>query len=590
MAAISMYTLFESEVFIMDKKNALYNVMIGNEACLSVIDDKSNSDSEKLEGSVKKFIKSASVLGKDSFLGFQITFDKKGKQTEKVFSNKDCRVSGDDYNWIFSGWRKAGTIDDGNRALFNSNMKHYVIGVDQVKIKKDKEAADLPFPPKNSLWFYSDRKNIMENMKGNYQNLKRAMMESKAVMSFLAGGYDGNECGSENIIISFPGEISVRLRTLVALAFPELNIIEIESEESLSKYRIPAFVLGNIMVCQLKTFAEKDSKDRKRNIARKEFYMPGDDSGFEDIPLYDNYYDPFSDSYEEDVYEEDVQGKKKSYYDRLDELIGLTGVKKHVKNIVAFARMKNIMTIMKKKNEIPLALNMGFVGNPGTAKTTVARILAGLLYEIGMLESKEILEVGRADLVAIYEGQTADNVKNVFRRARGRLLFIDEAYSLLEYWEGAYGDEAINTIVQEMENHRNETVVVFAGYPNEMEKFFDRNPGLRSRVPFIINFDDYTADELIGITELEAKKRGFTVNKKAKTKLKSLYSMDNEKIRGNGRYCRNVVERAILSYASRLFGTEGEGGVSNFIITDKDIVVEPTKSKKMIKKIIGFSA
>lgn len=574
----------------MDKKNTFNNVMIGNEACLSAIDEKSISDIEKLEGSVKKFIKSASILGKDSFLGLQISFDKKGKQTERVFSNKDCRVSVDDYNWIFSGWRKAGTIEDGERTLFNSHMKHYVIGVDRTQLQKDKDVQDLPFPPKNSLWLYSDLKNVMEKMKGSNQNLKRAMIESGAIMSVLARGYDGDDGGSENIVFSFPEEISVRLRTIIAIAFPELYILEIESEDTLSNYKIPAFVAGNILISQLKTFAEKDSKDRKRNIARKEFYMPRDDFSFEDVPVADDLYDYFSDYGEQDDYEEDEQGKKKSYYDRLDELIGLTEVKKHVKNIVAFARMKNIMTIMKKKTEIPLALNMGFVGNPGTAKTTVARILAGLLYEIGMLESKEILEVGRADLVAVYEGQTADNVKNVFRRARGRLLFIDEAYSLLEYWEGAYGDEAINTIVQEMENHRNETVVVFAGYPNEMEKFFDRNPGLRSRVPFIINFDDYTADELIGITELEAAKRGFIVNKKAKTKLKSLYSMDNEKIRGNGRYCRNVVEQAILSYASRLFGTEGEGGVSNFIITDKDIVVEPPKEKNVIKKIIGFSA
>ncbi len=560
---------------------------LANEADLVITDDKSSCDSEKIEASVMKFLKSAFVLGDGSYLGYQLSFDKKGRPTEMAFSSPDTPISMEDYNWIFNGWRKATPAKEGGNFKLHNGMKHYLIGTDLELVNKNKKAEDIPFGSRNVFWFYDNRKNMLEKMKYNYLNLKNAMISSGAVMSVLIGSTDSLESGAGNIIFSFKDDVSISIRAKIALAYPEMKIIEIDSEEMLSKYKIPIYVLGNSLICQLQSFSKKERNDRKGNIAKKEFYIPGDEDPYNGFP--------FDDSFEEcpvcdDIFGEDVQDNKKSYSDRLNELIGLPEVKKHVKDIVAFAKMKNQMRIMKKKSEIPLALNMGFVGNPGTAKTTVARILAGLLYEVGLLESKEILEVGRADLVAIYEGQTADNVKNVFRKARGRLLFIDEAYSLLEYWEGAYGDEAINTIVQEMENHRDRTVVVFAGYPNEMEKFFDRNPGLRSRVPFIINFDDYSPDELIGITELEAAKRGFSINKKAKEKLKSLYSLDNEKISGNGRYCRNVVEQAILSYASRIFDSEGEGKVHNFILTDKDIVLEPKKEKPKIKNVIGFTA
>ena len=170
-----------------------------------------------------------------------------------------------------------------------------------------------------------------------------------------------------------------------------------------------------------------------------------------------------------------------TYMEMLDELIGLKNVKEQVGKIVALAKMKKDIA-SKEISEIPIVLNMEFVGNPGTAKTTVARILAGLLYENGLIQSNEIVEVGRADLIAKYIGQTADKVKSIFCKAKGKLLFIDEAYSLVENSRGEYGDEAINTIVQEMENNRSDTIVIFAGYPEEMKEASSRNSGLRSRV------------------------------------------------------------------------------------------------------------
>ena len=263
----------------------------------------------------------------------------------------------------------------------------------------------------------------------------------------------------------------------------------------------------------------------------------------------------------DEMKEEGSQGNKSSM-EELEKLIGLANVKEQVKKIAAFARMKNDMA--KKGKNLSLALNMEFLGNPGTAKTTVARILAGIFYEIGLTEKRELLEVGRADLVGKYVGQTAVKVKEVFSRAEGRVLFIDEAYSLCDNERGSYGDEAISTLVQEMENNRDNTFVIFAGYPKKMKELFEVNPGLRSRVPFTLNFNDYDADEMLQISRFEAKEKGFELDEAAEKKLLEMLQTAVNKQKkeketaGNGRYCRNLVENAILSFALRKYGTGNE--------------------------------
>ncbi len=280
-----------------------------------------------------------------------------------------------------------------------------------------------------------------------------------------------------------------------------------------------------------------------------------------------------------------------SYMDMLNELIGLKGVKEQMKKIAAYAKMKKDMPVA---GNLQMALNMAFVGNPGTAKTTVARLIAGILFENGLLESPDIVEVGRADLIAIYEGQTADKVKSVFMKAKGRLLFIDEAYSLQENI-GEFGPEAINTIVQEMENRRDDTVVVFAGYPNEMEAFISSNPGLRSRIPFKITFEDYSAEELYNITEFEIAKRGFTISPDAVEPLKDILQVaaGNPKA-GNGRFCRNIVEKGILNYSARIYG-DRKKGENDYTLMPVDFemdqsLIERNQEHQEQPKVIGFRA
>ena len=242
---------------------------------------------------------------------------------------------------------------------------------------------------------------------------------------------------------------------------------------------------------------------------------------------------------------------KGSAYQRLNDLIGLKETKALVSDILDFAKAQQLyMSDCKRGKQ---ALHMVFSGNPGTAKTTVARLVAQILKENEVLKSGELVEVGRAGLVGKYVGHTAPLVKSAFRRARGSVLFIDEAYSLVDDREGLFGDEAINAIVQEMENLRDEVVVIFAGYPDKMEGFLSRNPGLRSRIGFHVNFPDYSPTELYAILELLAKDQKITLSGDVRGRVfPFMVKASGVKEFGNGRYVRNLLEKACMRQAARL--------------------------------------
>lgn len=206
---------------------------------------------------------------------------------------------------------------------------------------------------------------------------------------------------------------------------------------------------------------------------------------------------------------------------------------------------------------------MLFTGNPGSAKTTCARLLAGILKDRGLLASGEFVECGRSDLVGKYVGWTAIIVKEKFKQAQGGVLFIDEAYALNS--DDKFGPEAINTIVQEMENHRDDVIVIFAGYPEPMEDFLQSNEGLRSRIAFHLNFPDYNAEEMTEIFALMMKEQGYTCSKRFLEKAHDLLA---EAVThadfGNGRFARNLLEQTIMKQSARLIHlSEGTDSLPN---------------------------
>ena len=274
----------------------------------------------------------------------------------------------------------------------------------------------------------------------------------------------------------------------------------------------------------------------------------------------------------------------------LNEMVGLTNVKKVINKAKASFKLKKLC-IEKGISKDKLSLHMVFTGNPGTAKTTVARLFAEILKDEKVLATGKFVEVGRADLVGTVVGSTAPLVKRKFREAKGGILFIDEAYSLCDGYEGGYGDEAINTIVQEMENNRDNVIVIFAGYPNQMKQFLDRNPGLLSRIAFQIPFEDYTVDELCAITKLMLDKKKMSITEKALDKLKLHYDgITDSKDYGNGRFVRKLLEEVEMNQAERLLQLN-EAELSMDILTTIVEVDIPEKTEKRVekKKVSGFS-
>lgn len=271
----------------------------------------------------------------------------------------------------------------------------------------------------------------------------------------------------------------------------------------------------------------------------------------------------------------------------LDEMVGLSNVKAVIRKALANYKRTKYFLDKGLSREKP-SLHMVFTGNPGTAKTTVARLFAEILRDEKVLPTSKFVEVGRADLIGMAVGHTAPLVRSKFKEARGGVLFIDEAYSLCDYHAGSYGDEAISTIVQEMENNRDNVIVIFAGYPGPMKDFLERNPGMKSRIAFQVDFDDYSVEELVEITKLMASRNGLCITKDAIDKLKKTYkTICNEDDYGNGRFVRKLLEEAEMNLAERLLEIS-EDEITDEIVTTieerdiPDVSTEETKTKRKI--------
>ena len=615
--------------------------------------------SERASWAVESFLQTAWLLPGNGFLGWQMNSDKTGLRAF-AFSKGDVKMTSGDFGWIFEEYADVeAQAPDFFEDLYRDFPKVYV----------------LRHMPGISDELRTFRSRHLPSEDTDYlRDVVRAVKESGGVVRIVVEtGHDSQGV----ILFCLAEEMTLQMRTLLSLAFPDTVLEEADMADADTDFRLPAKYLMESMKRLLEVFLLEESLllDSIEDPSTEESFS--EESSTEDLSAEDSSLDSEDPAYrfhwedEEDLdaaygYDDpegydaedpaahsqpgaggksgggetsdqepdnllldemdlsvrtynclkragihtlgdlrkmsredlakirnlgsrsleevinklasmglSLQGEQQppSSSQMLAQLIGLKDVKEQVRKIAAFARMKKDMETLGRTS-VPVALNMEFVGNPGTAKTTVARILAGIFQEIGILSSSQIVEAGRADLVAGYIGQTAINVKSVFKRARGKLLFIDEAYSLASDSQRDFGYEAINTIVQEMENSRSDTVVVFAGYPEEMENFFSMNPGLRSRVPFRISFPDYSTDEMAQIVALEAQKRGFSLCPRALEKAVSLCGEAKHRSdAGNGRFCRNLVENAILGYALRVYGEGAEaadGAEKDFILAEED--------------------
>lgn len=577
-----------------------------------------------------RFIQVGKMLSGSNVIGLWLSSSSPKTRQLMAFSSEGINVSEEDYQWIFEKCAETDLQLYSHKEDRECEIKaSYAIHCTSKSVEKSGVLDDYDF-------FDYD---ITGKPKITYREMFGKLMKLGAVVKITASN---ERSGCNSIRIGLPCEMPLRIQAMISLVIPGVKIIEVSELEHEDKLNVSydcirGCVEGLLDAMMQQRPVHDDKPDAESNgysveemeiedmnfsvrafnsLKRSGINTVGDlmvmteedlmkvrnlgKKGMGEViqKLYDNgiLLKKESERTKKTQSEQAETGnscseetKPRSAMVLFDELIGLKQVKEQVRKVTAFARMQQDMTKCKKQN-IPVVLNMEFVGNPGTAKTTVARIIARLLHEIGLLESDEIVEVGRSDLIAEYVGQTATKVKKVFSKARGKLLFIDEAYSLADCRKGDYGDEAINTIVQEMENNREDTVVIFAGYPNEMNEFFSRNHGLRSRVPFTIKFDDYTPEEMVRITELEARKRGFFINTEAAKKIESICKgLSNNVEAGNGRFCRNLIEEAILNYAVRVYGCDDEPVNKDNILKSEDFTeLQYELEEREIKNTIGF--
>lgn len=255
--------------------------------------------------------------------------------------------------------------------------------------------------------------------------------------------------------------------------------------------------------------------------------------------------------------EEEVEDKRtlQDLLDELNDLVGLENVKNKVQDLIVYQKVQK-MRREKNLHSAKNTLHLAFTGNPGTGKTTVARIIGRIYKHIGLLSKGQFVEVSRTDLIAGYQGQTALKVKKVIERAKGGVLFIDEAYSITENdHSDSYGRECLTELTKALEDYREDLVVIVAGYTEPMNKFFESNPGLKSRFNTFIEFDDYNPDELDKILISMCKNNDYVLDEEAKEKIYRYFEQQTatkDENFANGRLVRNLYDDLVMNHARRV--------------------------------------
>ena len=273
--------------------------------------------------------------------------------------------------------------------------------------------------------------------------------------------------------------------------------------------------------------------------------------------------------------EEPAQPKEKieDILAELDGYIGLEVVKEEVHNLINMVQVYKL----RREHDLPttdMSLHMVFTGNPGTGKTTVARIMARIYHSLDILSKGQLVEVDRSGLVAGYVGQTAIKTAKVIEKAMGGVLFIDEAYALNGRSENDFGQEAIDTILKAMEDHRDDLVVIVAGYTELMDRFIHSNPGLESRFNRFLEFEDYTTDELVAIFRMQCKKGCYTLDEGVEDLVRDYIAEENADSDsfGNARGVRNIFEHILVAQNNRLAAMEKVTKEDLMKITEEDIL------------------
>ena len=269
----------------------------------------------------------------------------------------------------------------------------------------------------------------------------------------------------------------------------------------------------------------------------------------------------------------------------LNELIGLEGIKREVSNLINMVTVHNL----RKQNglkTVDMSLHMVFSGNPGTGKTMIARLMARIYRSLGVLSKGQLVEVDRSGLVAGYIGQTATKTGEVIEKAKGGVLFIDEAYTLSSSkGENDFGQEAIDTLLKAMEDNREDLIVIVAGYDGLMDEFIHSNPGLESRFNRYLHFDDYNVDEMMSILELQLKKGQYVLDEAARAAVREYIELSNTGsiAFGNARGVRNIFERLLVAQANRLSSASDLTKEALMTLTEEDVKAARESDDKLNK-------